>query len=54
MCHLGTTSWCGWLQGDGKDVSLVSVSGLEGGVERAAGTGGRVGGGNAPSVVQYS
>ena len=48
--HLGMTSWPGWLQGDGKNVRLVSVSGREEGVERAAGTGGGVGEGNASSV----
>ena len=48
--RLGMTSWPGWLQGDGKDVRLVSVSEQEGGVERAAGTGGGVGGDNASSV----
>ena len=51
--HLGTTSWSGWLQGDGKDVRLVSVLEWERGVETAAGTGGGVGGGKASSVVRW-
>ena len=49
-----STSWPGWLQGDSKDLWLVSVFGGEGGVERVAGTGGGVGGGNASCVVWYS
>ena len=54
MGHLGMTSWPGWLQEDGKGVRLVSVLGWEGGVERAEGTGGGVGGANASSVGWYS